>query len=300
MTTDGKAGPLRGFGLPLFSRPYNGRANFNRGTLTKTETDLMADWNYAFAQVLTRMETADQNEEIARALIDSLRVISPSGRGGAWLFREGFLPVSLYNNISCSNESYYELYARGLYRIDPVRRAGREGFTGCATIRDLAPEDFERSEYWIQMYQERGVIDELTHFLPVPNGSVQLHLARTRGEQLFTSTEVARHRAIFPTLLAALRSFDCFDGAAEENDFSERVEATYVDFGVDTLTAREQEVVRFVLEGHNSESISHALGIATNTVRELRQRAYRKLGVRTQGQLFSRFLERLSSAFGAE
>ena len=287
-------------GSRCFLGPDYGHADFKRGNLTKTETDLMADWNYALAQVLTWMDTASEDEEIARALIDSLRVISPSGRGGAWLFRDGFVPVVLYNNLSSKNEPYYELYARGLYRIDPVYCAGRAGFTGCATIHDLAPKDFERSEYWIQMYQERGVIDELIHFLPVPKGSVQLHLARMRGEQLFTSTEIARHRAIFPTLLAAFRGLDWFDDAAKKNHFSEWVEAAHVDFGADSLTAREQEVVRFVLEGHNSESISHALEISTNTVRELRQRAYRKLGVSTQGQLFSRFLESLSSAFGTE
>ena len=268
--------------------------------MTKIETDLRADWNRAFAQVLAAMEARVQNEEIARLLVGSLRTLSPSETGGAWLCPEGSIPRSLYSNVPSGNESYYELYTRGLYRIDPVRRSGRGGFTGCASIRDLAPDDFERSEYWAQMYESRGIVDEFIHFLPVPKGWIQLHLARMRGEQLFTPAEVARHRAIFPAVLVAIRRFGCFEVEAEGSDIAERVEAVYDGFGSGLLTAREQEVVRFVLEGHNSESIAHALEISINTVREFRQRAYRKLGVRSQGQLFSRFLESLSSAMDVD
>jgi DNA-binding CsgD family transcriptional regulator len=47
------------------------------------------------------------------------------------------------------------------------------------------------------------------------------------------------------------------------------------------------------LRGHNSESVAHQLGISWNTARRHRTRAYAKLGVSSQGELFYAFLRTL-------
>lgn len=56
------------------------------------------------------------------------------------------------------------------------------------------------------------------------------------------------------------------------------------------LTAREREVIRFMLLGHSSKSIAHCLDIAVGTVKNHRKSIYRKLAIRSQSALFARFL----------
>jgi DNA-binding NarL/FixJ family response regulator len=60
------------------------------------------------------------------------------------------------------------------------------------------------------------------------------------------------------------------------------------------LTSREVAIVELVLQGHSSESIGLRLGITTGTVKVHRRNVYRKLGISSQTQLLSVYLNNLS------
>ena len=62
----------------------------------------------------------------------------------------------------------------------------------------------------------------------------------------------------------------------------------------DRLTAREAEICERILVGYTSTGISLDLGIATSSVNTYRRRAYEKLGISTQNELFSLCLEALN------
>ena len=53
------------------------------------------------------------------------------------------------------------------------------------------------------------------------------------------------------------------------------------------LTAREKDVCRRILDGFSSEAIAGELGIALNSVFTYRKRAYEKLGIASQNELFA-------------
>ncbi|MFC0246003.1 helix-turn-helix transcriptional regulator [Falsochrobactrum ovis] len=53
-----------------------------------------------------------------------------------------------------------------------------------------------------------------------------------------------------------------------------------------TLSPREQEVVTRIVEGHSGENIARILGIGEETVKTHRKRAYQKLGVKSNVELF--------------
>ena len=59
------------------------------------------------------------------------------------------------------------------------------------------------------------------------------------------------------------------------------------------LTPREREVVEFTLKGHSAEAVGRILGISPGTVRIHRRNIYSKLRIRSQGELFSRFVDAL-------
>jgi DNA-binding CsgD family transcriptional regulator len=57
--------------------------------------------------------------------------------------------------------------------------------------------------------------------------------------------------------------------------------------GLEALTEREREVVASAIAGRTSKEIAYDLGISSPTTRVLLARAYRRLGVRTQRELFA-------------
>ena len=60
------------------------------------------------------------------------------------------------------------------------------------------------------------------------------------------------------------------------------------------LTPREQEVCRRILSGSSSEAISQALGISLHSTLTYRKRAYERLGISSQSELFAIVLRLLT------
>ena len=58
---------------------------------------------------------------------------------------------------------------------------------------------------------------------------------------------------------------------------------------------REGEGARMSLHGHSSESICFNLGISLGTVKTHRKNAYAKLGISSQSELLSLFLQSLQA-----
>ncbi|MGB5065942.1 MAG: LuxR C-terminal-related transcriptional regulator, partial [Albidovulum sp.] len=54
--------------------------------------------------------------------------------------------------------------------------------------------------------------------------------------------------------------------------------------------------VEYSLKGHSAEATSRILGIAPGTVRIHRRNIYSKLGISSQGELFSRFIQTLGGS----
>lgn len=62
---------------------------------------------------------------------------------------------------------------------------------------------------------------------------------------------------------------------------------------LDDLTERERQVCFRILLGYSSEAIGLHLGVATSTIITYRKRAYEKLGIVSQNELFSLYLHSL-------
>ncbi|MEM6578344.1 MAG: helix-turn-helix transcriptional regulator, partial [Pseudomonadota bacterium] len=67
-------------------------------------------------------------------------------------------------------------------------------------------------------------------------------------------------------------------------------------FGRSILSGREAQTLQLILRGHSSKSIARLLGNSPETVRAHRKRVYAKLGVTSQGELFSAFLDAVSAS----
>ena len=64
-------------------------------------------------------------------------------------------------------------------------------------------------------------------------------------------------------------------------------------FGSKLLSPRERQLAQLLLRGHSTVSVALQLGISPTTVKTHRKNLYAKLGIATQFELFSRFLDSL-------
>ena len=66
-------------------------------------------------------------------------------------------------------------------------------------------------------------------------------------------------------------------------------------FGEGTLTQRERQITQLLLRGHSSKSVARELDIAPGTVMVHKRNLFSKLGITSQYELFSLFIDRLST-----
>ena len=96
-----------------------------------------------------------------------------------------------------------------------------------------------------------------------------------------------------PWLLAWMRQHRQQQYPQQASEHSTPVERALEHFGSDTLSARELETARLVLRGNSSKAIAKRLDISQETVKVHRRNLYSKLGVSSQSELFSLFLQHL-------
>lgn len=85
-------------------------------------------------------------------------------------------------------------------------------------------------------------------------------------------------------------------GSLDDHDHGmhQRLTKCFENFGEDALTQREREITQLLLRGHSSKSIARELGIAPGTVMVHKRNLFAKLGITSQYELFSSFIDALS------
>ncbi|MCV2893499.1 response regulator transcription factor [Lentibacter sp. XHP0401] len=189
-------------------------------------------------------------------------------------------------------------YLAGAYRLDPFYQYPAPPQDGAMyRLSEIAPDRFFTSEYYLRYYRKTQLCDEIGLLCPLENGSIA-HLSLSRRAQAgpFKRKELQCLRHYSPLLLEMLRSHCNFraqhmDQNAEtpSRPLSQiiRTEAAET-LGV-KLTKRETQVAELVLQGHSNPSAALKLGMAYETAKVHRRNIYRKLGISSQGELFSLF-----------
>lgn len=237
----------------------------------------------------TVIASIDEVEPFAEALVRALEALSAPRHAHVIVFRgRDPRPLKLWFRPANADVSSYRL---SVYDLDPVTVAVRGGRTGLIALHDVVPSGFEKSALFKEIYESKGILDELSHY-PGPRHGLGV-IACVSKSSRFTSDEIFRHEVASPVVGACLlRLADLLgrDRAQPDHGIPENVDTAVEQFGAGVLSEKEQEVIHLILRGHDSESVAQHLGIAWNTVRGHRQRAYRKLHVSSQGELFFEFL----------
>ncbi|WP_448204962.1 LuxR C-terminal-related transcriptional regulator [Azospirillum sp. sgz302134] len=244
-------------------------------------------WNEAVGRVVEATGTPD----FPRALEAALGLLAPFQMMNGFHYSPDGRAFDLCNDrISADRGIIVDQYLAGAYVLDPFYDATRlPGAERLITMRQLAPDSFEQSEYFRVHYAATGIVDEIGFRLALQGGhAAVLSLSRIGGEAaLFSADELERLRAA-AALVCALgeRHWGSVPASAD----TAAQDGTPRRFEHPLLTRREQEIVTLILKGHSSLSIAAVLSLSPDTVKVHRRRIYAKLKISSQGELFRTFL----------
>lgn len=194
-----------------------------------------------------------------------------------------------------SPDQLFQDYLKGLYLLDPFYIASREPTPdGLYRLAEVAPEHFELTEYYQRYFRLNVVADEIQFNCRIDaDRTLCLSLGST---QRFGNEQIALLSLVQPWVLALLRQRLAFEDSnppavAAAPDWRVQLEASVQQLKGAQLTARELDVGRLMLSGCSSKEIARKLDISVETVKVHKKHMYSKLGIKSQSELFSIFLQ---------
>ncbi|WP_431822640.1 helix-turn-helix transcriptional regulator [Burkholderia sp. F1] len=233
-----------------------------------------------------------------RFLVLLLNEMAPFDNALATAIGRDGVPVVLdeYDTGGTDKPSPVPLYLNGLYLLDPFLQAAHDGLgDGCYRLEEVAPDLFRQSDYFLSYFRDAVGEDEIQILVRAqPDLLLSLSLG---GASRFDVEPLGKLTAAMPWVLATIRQHWRLVGdaarAAPDGDLGARVEQALARFGADRLTEREMAIARMVLRGNSSKAIAERLAISPETVKVHRRHLYAKLGISSQPELFSRFIQAL-------
>lgn len=187
-------------------------------------------------------------------------------------------------------------YVTGAYVLDPFYILFRQRIAeDLYRLRDISPDNFHRSEYFLKYYHRTTVIDEVSFVTwPTENICVQISLGRdAASDRAFSTADLRGMRQIVPIVTAlACQAWGHLHNAAapDARDLPSELKLRLREIRDISLSARQAEIALLILRGHSSVSIGLTLGISEQTVKVFRKQLYRKCGISSQVELFSLIL----------
>ena len=247
------------------------------------------------------MLAARGGAETAARLIDAIGQVVDQDGSCLLAFHADAPPEVLHHTLAPKlHKHYVDRYLAGPYLLDPLYElALRDDKPSICRFRDATPDRFHSSEYYRHYCERTHLKDEMDFLVDVGNGSTVV-LVVGRFEHKFSKTELARLELIEPLVRAAMmRIWEEWQQAAERGEpdqaIHQRLTECYENFGNGVLTEREREITQLLLRGHSSKSVARELDIAPGTVMVHKRNLFAKLGITSQFELFSQFIDELSA-----
>lgn len=211
------------------------------------------------------------------------------------------VPLCLSHNFPQSRYIIHVTdYQSGPYFLDPLYKSCTNGVrSGVFRLKDVAPDQFYKSEYYRSYYVQTGPVDEVAFFVGCgERWNIVTSLMRPHSETQFSERELRLLSRIEPMIRAICQRHWEYDSRLnvasppedEEEALNRRIRDALKRLDIPALTPREMEVVGLVLQGHSSDSIANILKIASGTVRIHRKNIYSKMRISSQRELFAAFI----------
>ena len=186
-------------------------------------------------------------------------------------------------------------YLEDFHTRDPHFRhsSGEISKEESVTVHPSLQDEYD-AEYRDHFFVQHGLIDKISITRKVDERLVYCNFYRIGESGKFTDEERKVYDKVLPlltNLIAVHFQVLRLQGSDTEKDHSAKTLVHSVISSqaepFDKLTNRESEVCERILLGFTSTGISLDLGIAESSVNTYRRRAYEKLNIATQNELFS-------------
>lgn len=226
------------------------------------------------------------------------------------VYRRSAVPDILYSQADdpIVFKDLYRVYVPGAYLLDPYHDLHLNRISpGAYRLLDIAPDQFQRSQYYLDYYRQTTLIDELT-FVSYPDDDSTLNICLGRDAstpRLFgigareTAARIApvvsalahRHFSQFSPQVAGIRP-----APHPADEPVARLRRVLAERHGIRLSQRQAQVSLLILQGHSSVSIGLRLGVAAQTVKVFRRQIYARCGLSSQAELFALLLPLLIGA----
>ena len=248
---------------------------------------------------IARLVRNDGANRTAETLIDTVGQVVDNDGTVVLAFHRTAPPEVLHHNLAPAKARHYlDRYLAGPYLLDPLYQlASRDKKPGVCRFRDETPDRFRSSEYYRQYCERTHLKDEMDFLLDVGTATT-LVLVVARIEKMFAKADVQRLCLIEGLVHATMRNiWDHWirraGRASRDDSVHRRLTECFENFGATLLTQREREITQLLLRGHSTKSIARELDIAPGTVMVHKRNLFGKLGITSQYELFSRFIDAL-------
>jgi DNA-binding CsgD family transcriptional regulator len=204
-------------------------------------------------------------------------------------------------------------YTEGAFRRDPNLALSQKAHSGGDQmfVRCVSPTHIRDMGYRKRFYDEALVRQELALIASVNGQTLYCSLYRSDEQKDFASEDAGQLQQLGGFLaqmlgkhaeVIQLRGKGESRAPGPSSQSPERRERMYEELRVTLLkaagglTQREAEICASITLGYTTLGISLSLGISINTVATHRKRAYSKLGISCQNELFARYFDSVNSA----
>jgi len=188
--------------------------------------------------------------------------------------------LETYFDVAYVLDPFHELFLRApMDRVD--------------SLRDIAPDDFLKSEYYERFFRDLSLSDECGLMLQISSDAALFFSMGVHDDRTMPLNQL---RAMLPVIGALARRHwtvltpESTDGSGR---LAAHLDESFACFGNSVLSPREAEITRLVLKGHSTKAIALMFNNSPETIKAHRRRIYSKLGLATQGALLPLFLDAL-------
>ena len=270
------------------------------------------DWLIKLNKTIAKLGQAEFEDSLfdlvnAVVCVDHCAVFINDNQGAiAHLFTKSKLSDDICQSLA-------KAYTERFYVRDPKLEPLEQGLEGAMeprmTLLPHTPNSAYDKGYQARFFTDTGLVDKVSSLLQTRQFNIYCSFYRLTESGRFEAHEFDQLSQILPILTNLIFKHSRLSGLKEKENQPDPI-ITQVPLSRTSdastnllkakdevfaqLTTREQQVCIRILQGFTSEAISLDLKVAMSTIHTYRKRAYSKLGISSQNELFSLYLEFIS------
>ena len=181
-------------------------------------------------------------------------------------------------------------YVHRYHVYDPFRSRCMPAPNRSVELQGFAVKQIADTEYSQKLFVEPGIAGKICVILRRPHDAICLSLYRDRREGSFGGEDLRRIDAIKLPIAAACERHLDLEPKPHLPTLAQMASLLQSGENMPSLSAREAAVCARIVTGYSNEAIALDLDLSFHSIRTYRRRAYAKLRVTSQNELFALIL----------